>query len=138
MPPCTQSTAGKVPRELTERMNVTMDKNKNQDTKAPAKSATPAAGAQPEEGQIRVNWDTSKLTSTYANVANVSSTREEVTLLFGTNQTVTAGAGELTVELTNRLVLSPYAAKRLQTVLQNVIGAYEDKFGPLNLDAGSR
>lgn len=103
---------------------------KKKDT-APAKPAAPAAA--PAEGQFKVNWDTTKLASTYANVCNVSSTREEVTLLFGTNKTVQAGQGELTVELTNRLVLSPYAAKRLHLVLKNVIGQYEERFGNLEI-----
>ena len=38
-----------------------------------------------EEGkQVRVRYDDSSMTNTYANVCNVSSTREEMTLLFGT------------------------------------------------------
>jgi len=36
----------------------------------------------------QVRWDDSRLKSTYANVCNVSSAREEVTLIFGTNQTL--------------------------------------------------
>ena len=39
-----------------------------------------------KQTDTKVRWDDSKMTSTYANVCNVSSTREEVTLLFGTNQ----------------------------------------------------
>ncbi|MDD5049800.1 MAG: DUF3467 domain-containing protein, partial [Methanoregulaceae archaeon] len=41
-----------------------------------------------------IKWDDSKMTSSYANVCNVSSTREEVTLLFGTNQTWHTGQPE--------------------------------------------
>ncbi len=87
-----------------------------------------------ERGQTLVRWDDSKMTSTYANVCNVSSTREEVTLLFGTNQTWHTGQQELTVQLSNRVILNPFAAKRLSMVLENVIREYESRFGKLQLE----
>jgi hypothetical protein len=83
-----------------------------------------------------VKWDDTKLKTTYANVCNVSSTREEVTLLFGTNQTWHGGQKEVTVELNDRIVVSPYAAKRLMMLLNNVVGQYEKRFGVLNIETG--
>lgn len=83
-----------------------------------------------------VKWDDAKLKTTYANVCNVSSTREEVTLLFGTNQTWHAGQKEVTVELNDRIIVSPYAAKRLLLLLSNVVGQYEQRFGALNIETG--
>ena len=82
-----------------------------------------------------VKWDDSKLVSSYANVCNVSSTREEVTLLFGTNQTWNTGQNELTVDLNNRIVMNPFAAKRLSLLLNNVVNQYESTFGELKIDA---
>ena len=84
----------------------------------------------------KVKWDDAKLKTTYANVCNVTSTREEVTLLFGTNQGWHAGQEELTVELTDRIILNPYAAKRLLILINNVVGQYENRFGNLNIEAG--
>jgi hypothetical protein len=84
---------------------------------------------------VRVRWDTANMASTYANVCNVSSTREEVTLLFGTNQTWFTGQEELKVDLTNRIVLNPYAAKRLSMLLGNVMKEYENRFGTLPVEA---
>lgn len=84
----------------------------------------------------KIKWDDSKLKTTYANVCNVTSTREEVTLLFGTNQGWSAGQKELTVELSDRIILNPYAAKRLLTLISNVVGQYEQRFGTLNIEAG--
>ena len=81
-----------------------------------------------------LRWDDSKMTSTYANVANVSSTREEVTLLFGTNQSWHTGQQELAIQLTNRIILSPFAAKRLATLLNNIMGEYESRFGKLSTE----
>lgn len=82
----------------------------------------------------KINWDVSKMRSTYANVCNVSSTREEVTVLFGTNQTLYGGQNELKVELSDRMIMSPYAAKRLSLLLNNVIKEYEKQCGELKMD----
>lgn len=98
--------------------------------------ATKDESAKKDVKQVRpqVRWDDSKLKSTYANVCNVSSTREEMTLLFGTNQTWHTGQKELVVELTDRIVLNPYAAKRLSILLGNTIREYESRFGELGVD----
>jgi hypothetical protein len=77
------------------------------------------------------------MNTAYANVCNVTGTREEVALLFGTNQTLYTGQQEVTVKVTNRIVLSPYAAKRLQALLGEVIKQYESRFGALNIQAGA-
>jgi len=83
-----------------------------------------------------VKWDDSKMQTTYANVVNVSSTREEVSVFFGTNQTWNVPEDrEFDVELTDRMMLNPYAAKRLSILLETVLKQYESKFGPLNIGA---
>ena len=110
-------------------------------TQKPETKETKDVESQPESNdndqkvQTTVSWDDSKMTSTYANVANVSSTREEVTLLFGTNQTWHTGQQQLTVLLNNRVILNPFAAKRLSVVLSNVISEYESRFGKLQIEA---
>src|SRR3989337_1501053 len=80
-----------------------------------------------------VKWDDSSMGTSYANVCNVTGTREEVALLFGTNQTLYTGQKEVTVKVTDRIILSPFAAKRLQKLLENVLGQYESRFGQLNI-----
>lgn len=92
------------------------------------------AGGTGERQMPSVKWDDTKLVSNYANVCNVASTREEMTLLFGTNQTWNTGQKELTVDLTNRIVMNPFAAKRLSLLLNNVIKQYESNFGDLSLE----
>ncbi len=79
-----------------------------------------------------IRWDDSKMRSVYANVCNVSSTREEVTLLFGTNQAWRAGQQEVGIELTDRIIVSPFAAKRLSVLLNGVVSEYEKRFGALD------
>ncbi len=95
-------------------------------------SETPPSGQSPSR-QPKVIWDDSHLRSTYVNVCNVSSTREEVVVLFGTNRAWQGNEQEVTVELSDRMIMSPYAAKRLSMLLQNVIGQYEARFGELDL-----
>jgi hypothetical protein len=85
-----------------------------------------------------VNWDDSQMRTSYANVVNASSTREEVTLFFGTNQTWNPGeARAFNVRLNDRIVLSPFAAKRLWILIGAMLKEYEHRFGALQLDLGT-
>lgn len=79
----------------------------------------------------KVVWDDSQMKTSYVNVCNVMGTREEVTLLFGTNQAWSGGQKEVKVLLSNRVVLNPYAAKRLLLLLQQGVKEYEARFGEL-------
>ena len=97
-----------------------------------------AASAPSEVGQPAapvVNWDDSQMRTTYANVVNAASTREEITLFFGTNQTWNPGASrEFDVRLEDRILLNPHAAKRLFVLLGAVLAQYEKRFGPIRLE----
>ena len=89
--------------------------------------------AQPREAKLR--WDDQKMVTSFANVVNIQSTREQVALFFGTNQTWNvANDKTLTVELTNRLILSPFAAKRLAVALESVLKEYETRYGSLAIE----
>lgn len=81
--------------------------------------------------QVKVKWNTAKLKSSYANFANATSTREEVVLNFGVNQNWERTPGDLEIELDHRIVLSPFAAKRLNQLLSRLIGEYENRYGEL-------
>jgi len=80
-----------------------------------------------------VHWDDSQITNSYANVCNVSSSHEEVVLVFGINKAWERNAGDVQVKLTDRVILSPFAAKRLTMLLNNVIQQYEARFGTMDL-----
>ena len=95
-----------------------------------------ASAAEQQTEGTRVRWDDSDMSTSYANVCNVSSTREEVTLLFGTNQSWHTGQEEVVIKLSDRLIVSPYAAKRLSKLLTNIVDQYEQRFGALNTDDG--
>jgi hypothetical protein len=85
-----------------------------------------------EPGRPNVKWDTTNLRSSYANFCNANSTREEVVLNFGVNKTWERGPQDtLDIELNHRIVLSPFAAKRLTELLQNLMKEYESRYGAL-------
>ena len=100
-----------------------------------AESKIPAVGPVQAVGQPKIVWDDSNMRSVYANVVNAAGTREEIVLLFGMNQAWHSGQKEVKVQLTDRVVLSPFAAKRLVILLNNVVQDYEKKFGALDLEA---
>lgn len=82
-----------------------------------------------------VNWDDSEMRTSYANVVNASSTREEMTLFFGTNLTWNPSqAKEFHVRLNDRIVLNPHAAKRLWILLGAILKEYESRFGELRVE----
>ena len=89
----------------------------------------------PASGPPKIVWDDSNMRSVYANVVNAAGTREEIVLLFGMNQAWHSGQKEVKVQLTDRVVLSPFAAKRLVILLNNVVRDYEQKFGALDAEA---
>jgi hypothetical protein len=99
------------------------------ETGAPTGSPNQAAG------QPKIVWDDSDMRSAYANVANVAGGREEIVLLFGMNQAWHAGQKEVKVKLSDRMVLSPFAAKRLAILLNNVLKDYEKRYGELEVIA---
>jgi hypothetical protein len=67
------------------------------------------------------------------NFCNANSTREEVVLNFAVNKTWEPGPKqELEIELNHRIMLSPFAAKRLSQLLQNLMKEYETRYGALS------
>ena len=83
--------------------------------------------------QVKVRWDDSNMKSVYANVCNVAGTREEIVLLFGMNQAWHSGQSDVTIQLADRIVMSPFVAKRLAILLNNVVKDYESKYGTLEI-----
>lgn len=100
------------------------------DFKQPLPTVAPAATP---AGSPKVKWDDSSMRTAYANVCNVIGTREEIMLLFGANQAWQGGQKEVTVVLSDRVVLNPYAAKRLYQLLEQGIKEYETRFGEMKL-----
>ena len=99
--------------------------------KAPEPTPAPARATQPT-----MRLDAANIQSTYANTCYASSTKEEVVLNFGLNQNWERGQQDMQVQLTNRIILSPYAAKRLVLLLTTVMQQHEARFGALDISTG--
>ena len=116
------------------------DENTGAGANGPEKVSTAGsdsgAGAVGRPAVPAVNWDDSQMKTVYANVVNASSTREEVAVFFGVNDTWNPGeAKEFNVKLLHRIVLNPFAAKRLFVLLAALLKQYETKFGELKIEA---
>jgi hypothetical protein len=99
-------------------------------TKTPPSDEKKDSSADPREVQ-KVRWNTQNLKSSYANFCNATSTREEVVLNFGVSHNWERTPQDMEIELGHRIVLSPFAAKRLSAILGKLIGEYESRYGEL-------
>ena len=98
------------------------------DELTPPAPTTPAPGAR---NQGRLRFDTTTVKSTYCNVCNATSTREEVVINFGVNKTWDTGAGDMDVQVEHRIILSPFAAKRLKDLITRLMDEHEQRYGEL-------
>lgn len=106
--------------------------NGTRKTAASQKAAPEVAGPAPgPEEERRVKLDTSRMKSSYCNVCNATSTREEVVINFGLNQSWDRTEGDLEIEIQHRIIMSPHAAGKLREVLDELIENYEARYGPL-------
>lgn len=93
---------------------------------------TPAAPETPAEASTpRVKWNVDHLKSSYVNFANANSTQEEVVLNFGMNNNWDRSANEVEIELTHRIVMSPFAARRLADLMNKLVTQYESRYGKM-------
>ncbi len=100
-------------------------------------AAPDVVGAAGDAAVPTVKWDDSNMKTSYANVVNAASSREELTLFFGTNQTWNVSdKKEFNVLLSNRIVLNPFAAKRLWLLMGGILKEYEARYGTLDIPTG--
>ena len=104
--------------------------------------ATSLTAGPSEQREVRLRFDESKMGISYANGFRTSTTPEEVILDCGLNMLNTAppeGAPpELVLQVSNRVVMSFYVAKRLTIMLGQVIRQHEDLYGTIELDPAKR
>src|SRR5450631_3743894 len=94
---------------------------------------TPAPAAPPAQ----FTTDASHISTVYTNFCRVNVTPEELVLDFGLNTAVVPTQAE-TIQLSHRVVMNFYTAKRLLGALMNVVQAHENSFGALELDFQKR
>lgn len=94
----------------------------------------PVEAAEPQ----RLELDESRLRSSYTNFVRVTGTAEEVLLDVGLNKQQPQGRAADTVEVTQRIVLSFFTAKRLLNALTMSVLRHEANFGQLETDVRRR
>ena len=95
----------------------------------PAAAVNPANSAANAAANPTVKWNVEHLKSSYVNFVNANSTQEEVVLNFGMNNNWDRMANEVEIELTHRIVMSPFAAKRLADLMGKLVSQYEGRYG---------
>ena len=75
----------------------------------------------------RIRWTGSSIRTTYANAFNMSADREEIALMFGMHPVGDTGGEKGPVALSDRIVMSPFTAKRLSALLDKAIQDFELK-----------
>lgn len=96
--------------------------------------AVPTGPVEPLPLQI----DEKLLCSAYTNFVRVTGTAEEVILDVGLNKEQARGGIQPPVEITQRIVLSFYTAKRLLNAIRMSVLRHEANFGPLETDVHRR
>lgn len=100
-----------------------------------ADEAIPATGTvEATPSNARVMWDESRMAENYANVATILATQEEFSILFGIQRGLKPDPRGMQVQLTNRILVNPFLAKRLMGVLQRTLDEYERRFGPIKIE----
>ncbi len=100
----------------------------------PPQSAAPSAD---QQGLQQVQIDDSKVVASYANFCRVTGTPEELIVDFGLSKNPMGPPGEK-IEITQRLIMNFYTAKRLLGVLQMAVQRHEQTFGVLETDIQRR
>ena len=122
-----------------------MAKEKNEPTTGD-KPIEEQAREQTGQRQVRLRIDERNMRSSYANAFRTNGTAEEVMLDFGLNliSPATGQAGtqqqqpEIIFQVSDRVIMNYYSAKRLAITLSQLIRRHEDQFGQLELDVAKR
>ncbi len=100
------------------------------------------AREQTGQQQVQIRIDERNMTTSYANAFRTNGTAEEVMLDFGLNLVVPGAQGTdqpgIMFQITNRVIMNYYSAKRLALTLGQLIRRHEEQFGELELDVARR
>lgn len=84
-----------------------------------------------------IKWDEIGAHIFRPDVCSVSSTRDELSFLFGSYGTEAIGPDEIDVKLLKRIIVSPFVAKRLAELLRKILQDHESHYGPLGRESSA-
>ncbi len=99
------------------------------------------ADQNPQQQQVQIRLDESKMVTTYANTIRTTTTADEIVLDFGLNIPVQMGPNDkpsMHFGVGSRVVMNWTGAKRLAMTLQQAVNAYEQHYGPLEVTPPQR
>ena len=91
------------------------------------------ANADKNNAQPEVVWNDANMKSLYVNATNEVGGREEIMMILGLNQAWNMNQDKVNVDIAERVVMTPYTAKRLAIMLSATLKAYETKFGQIDI-----
>jgi hypothetical protein len=99
-----------------------------------------SAAGQQQAQQVQVSLREEKLVASYSNVSRVGMgpQAEEVILDMGMMMHDPAKPEALVMDISARVYMSIYAAKKLALQLSQTVQRYEQQFGPVELDIRKR
>jgi hypothetical protein len=94
----------------------------------------------PQGQQVQVHLREDKAVSVYSNVSRVAvgPQAEEVILELGVMQQDPAKQDQLVMDISTKVYLSIFSAKKLALTLSQAVQRYEQQFGPVELDPRRR
>lgn len=95
-------------------------------------------GEAPAQQQFNLQIDDRGADIEYASTARVWGSAEEINIDFSQGIKPTGQANQVRLKIDRRMVLNPWAAKRLAMTLGQTIARYEQTYGALELDENKR
>lgn len=114
---------------------------KDKETKAeatPAAADTTVTAPEPQQPQTQLRIDESKAAVTYSSTSRLSGTAEEITIDFSQGIKPGPQPNTAVLQIDSKVILSPWAAKRLALALNQTIQRYEEAYGALEIDPRKR
>jgi len=91
-----------------------------------------------EQQQTQLRMDDSGCNVHYSSTASIRSTAEEVFIDFSQGVRPSGQANVAVLKIDDRVIMSPWAAKRLAMALGQTIQRYENTYGPIETDPRKR
>jgi hypothetical protein len=93
---------------------------------------------QPQQQQVQLRIDESKMSSTYANTIRTSNTQDELIMDFGMNIPMQAPnqAPVVVFNVGSRVIMNWAGAKRLALSIGSAVRQYEERFGEIDINPG--
>ena len=114
------------------------DQNKSEETATTTATAgeTVTAAEQPPQQQLRI--DEANVQTFFSSTSRIWGTAEEIILDFSQGVRPTGQRNVAVLKIDSRVVLTPWAAKRLAIALGQTVQRYEQAYGVIEIDPRRR